>query len=138
MSKVEHLNPAGLSRNPAFTQAVAVDGPHRVLYVGGQNAVDEAGNVVGPGDPRAQAEQVFRNLEIVLAAAGGALENVVKWNIYVTDPRAFQAGFEAFMQHWRGRPNPPAITGVQVAALARPEVLMEVEAVAIIPREGRE
>jgi enamine deaminase RidA (YjgF/YER057c/UK114 family) len=130
---IEHLNPPGLPRNPAYSQAVAVDGPHRVVYVGGQNAVDEAGNVVGIGDARAQAQQVFRNLGLVLAAAGADLGNIVKWNIYYTEATAVRAGYEAFLAAWQGRPNPPAITGVQVVSLARPGLLMEVEAVAIVP-----
>jgi enamine deaminase RidA (YjgF/YER057c/UK114 family) len=132
MTSIEHLNPAGLPRNPAFTQAIAVKGSHRVVYVGGQNSVDQDGNIVGADDPRAQAEQLFHNLELALAGAGCALTDVVKWTIYVTDPRAFGAGFQAFMQRWQGRPNPPVVSAVQVVSLSRPGMMIEVDAVAIV------
>ena len=132
MTTVEYLNPVGLPSNPAFTQAIVVEGSHRVVYVGGQNAVDQSGNIVGASDPRAQAQQIFRNLSLVLAAAGCGLEDVVKWTIYVTEPQAFAAGFQVFSQLWQGRPHPPVVSAVQVAGLARPGFVMEIDAVAIV------
>ena len=133
MSQIEHLNPPGLSRNPAFTQAVVVSGRHRTIYVGGQNGIDATGNIVGKGDLRAQTEQVFRNLKTVLGAAGAGLEHVVKWTIYVVQGQPLQAGFEVFVKEWGGRPNPPAITGVFVSQLARPDFLVELDAIAVVP-----
>ena len=79
--QVQHLNPDTLNRNPAFTNVVVVTGPVKTIYVGGQDAVDAAGQIVGKGDIRAQAEQVFKNLQAALEAAGASLENVIKWNI---------------------------------------------------------
>src|SRR4051812_3148280 len=76
---VQHLNPAGLHKNPAYTQAVAVSGNTKTIYVGGQNAVDASGNLVGKGDLRAQTEQALRNLETALVAGGAAIEHVIKW-----------------------------------------------------------
>jgi enamine deaminase RidA (YjgF/YER057c/UK114 family) len=133
MTSIEHLNPEGMARNPAFSQAVSVSGPHKVVYIGGQDGVDASGKVVGVGDLRAQTEQIFRNLDLVLAAAGASIENVVKWTIYVVQGHSFQPGFEVFQQRWGRRPNPPAITGVLVAGLARPELLVELDAVAVVP-----
>jgi len=78
MGGVEHVNPEGLFRSRAFTQAVMVRGPHRVVYVGGQNGVDAAGQIVGRGDIRVQTEQAFRNLRRALEACGAGLEHVVK------------------------------------------------------------
>lgn len=132
MGQVSYLNPEGLHRNPAYSQAVAVTGNVRTVYVGGQNAVDASGNIVGKGDLRAQAEQVFKNLEIALAAGGARLEHVVKWNIYVVQGQPLQPGFEAFKKAWGNRPNPPAITGVYVFGLANPEFLIEMDAVAVV------
>jgi enamine deaminase RidA (YjgF/YER057c/UK114 family) len=70
IGRVRHLNPEGLHRNPAYSQAVVVSGNVKTVYVGGQNGVDAFGNVVGRADIGAQSERAFRNLEIALAAGG--------------------------------------------------------------------
>ena len=67
---MKHLNPEGLHKNPAYSQAVVTEGNVRTVYVGGQNAVDASGEVVGRGDIGAQAEQIFKNLETALEAGG--------------------------------------------------------------------
>jgi enamine deaminase RidA (YjgF/YER057c/UK114 family) len=67
---VQHLNPDGLHKNPAYSQAVVVTGNVTTVYVGGQNAVDASGKVVGKGDIKAQSEQVLENLGTALAAGG--------------------------------------------------------------------
>ena len=95
---VEHLNPDGLPKNPAFTNVVAVSGAVKTVYVGGQDAVDASGAIVGQGDLRAQTEQIFKNLGAALAAAGAGLEHVIKWNIYVVQGQPLQAGFEVFQR----------------------------------------
>ncbi|PKO04512.1 MAG: hypothetical protein CVU41_16805 [Chloroflexi bacterium HGW-Chloroflexi-3] len=97
---VQHLNPAGLHKNPAYTQAVVVSGNATTIYVGGQNAVDASGNIVGKGDIRAQTEKVLKNLETALEAGGAELQHVVKWNVYILHGQSAQAGFEAFQQVW--------------------------------------
>src|SRR5215468_12182848 len=78
---VQHLNPDGLHKNPAYSQAVVVAGNAKTVYVGGQNAVNASGQIVGKGDLEAQTEQVLRNVETALAAGGAKLEHVVKWNV---------------------------------------------------------
>ena len=78
--QVEHLNPEGLPQNPAFTNVVVVSGPVRTIYIGGQDAVDATGQIVGVDDIGAQAAQVFANIQTALEAAGAGLEHVVKWN----------------------------------------------------------
>jgi enamine deaminase RidA (YjgF/YER057c/UK114 family) len=133
---VQHLNPEGLPNNPAFTNAIVVTGPVKTIYIGGQDAVDAAGNIVGKGDIGAQAEQVFKNLQTALAAAGAGLEHVVKWNIYIVQGQPIQPGLEAFQRIWGRRPNPPTITGVFVVALANPDFLVEIDAVAVVPLEA--
>jgi enamine deaminase RidA (YjgF/YER057c/UK114 family) len=129
-ARVTHLNPAGLHRHPAFSQAVVVEGNVRTIYVGGQNAISEDGRVVGVGDLRAQTEQVFENLETLLAAAGAALRDIVKWTIYVVQGQDIQPGFAVFERVWGSAP-PPAISVVGVAGLASPDFLVEIEAVAV-------
>jgi enamine deaminase RidA (YjgF/YER057c/UK114 family) len=133
--KVQHLNPAGLHKNPAYTQAVVVSGNTTTIYVGGQNAVDASGNIVGKGDIKAQTEKALLNLETALAAGGASLEHVVKWNVYILHGQSARAGFEAFQKVWGQRPNPPIISGVFVPALANPDFLVEIEAVAVIPQK---
>jgi|SRR3990170_4191779 len=132
---VEHLNPDGLHKNPAYTQAVAVSGHAKTIYVGGQNAVDSSGNIVGQHDISAQTERALRNLETALRAGGAELHHVVKWNVYILQGQSAQAGFQAFQEVWGQRPNPPAITGVFVASLAHPDFLVEIDAIAVIPQE---
>ena len=133
--KVQHLNPEGLHRNSAYTQAVVVSGSVKTVYVGGQNSVNASGAVVGKGNLKAQAEQIFRNLEIALSAGGAKLEQVIKWNIYVVHGQAPAPAFEVFQRVWGSRPNRPLITLAFVSALAHPEYLMEMEAVAVVPQE---
>jgi len=130
---VQHLNPDGLHKNPAYSQAVVVAGNAKTIYVGGQNAVDASGQVVGKGDLEAQSEHALRNVEIALAAGGAKLEHVVKWNVYIVHGQQPQPGFEAFRKVWGRRPNPPLVTVVFVAGLANPDFLVEIDAIAVVP-----
>jgi enamine deaminase RidA (YjgF/YER057c/UK114 family) len=134
-ARVTHLNPAGLHRHPAYSQAVVVEGNARTIYVGGQNAVSEDGRVVGVGDLRAQTEQVFKNLETFLAASDATLRDIVKWTIYVVQGQDIRPGFEVFQRVWGNAP-PPAISVVIVAGLANPDFLVELEAVAVTDATG--
>ena len=124
---VRHLNPDGLHKNPAYSEAVVVTGNVKTVYVGGQNAVDAAGTVVGKGDMSAQTEQVLRNVETALGAGGAKLEHVVKWNVLVVKGQSLMPGFEAFQRAWGNRPNPPIVTVAVVAGLAHPDFLVEIE-----------
>ncbi|MCW3491585.1 RidA family protein [Dethiobacter alkaliphilus] len=103
------------------------------MYVGGQNAVDEEGNVVGAGDLAVQAKQVLQNVEKAVKAAGGQLENIVKWNIYLVEGQDPGIGFAAFQQVAGHLENPPAITVVKVAGFAHPDFLLEMDSVAVLP-----
>ncbi len=132
---VEHLNPEGLHRNPAYSQAVVTTGNVKTVYVGGQNSVNVSGDLVGEGDIAAQAEQIFKNLETALTAGGAKLDHVVKWNIYVVQGQPPQPAFEVFQRIWGDRPNPPLITLLFVSGLAHPDYLMEIEAVAVVPTQ---
>jgi len=130
--EVQHINPEGLPKSPAFTNVVVVTGPMKTIYVGGQDAVDASGNIVGKGDIGRQTEQVLVNIQTALEAAGGDLADVVKWNVYVVEGQPLQPAFEAFQRAWGQRPNPPAITVAIVIGLARPEFLVEMDAVAVV------
>jgi enamine deaminase RidA (YjgF/YER057c/UK114 family) len=131
---VSYVDPEGLHKNPAFTNVVVVEGPVRTVHVGGQNAVDSSGDIVGKGDVAAQTRQVVENLRAALAAGGAEPEHIIKWNVYIVEGQPLQAGFGAFQNAWPEVPNPPAITGVIVSALAHPDFLVEMDAVAVVPQ----
>jgi enamine deaminase RidA (YjgF/YER057c/UK114 family) len=131
--QVQYLNPDTLNKNPAFTNVVTVSGPAKTIYIGGQDAVDASGAIVGKGDLRAQTEQILKNIKAALAAAGAQPEHVVKWNIYVLQGQSVQEGFAAFQSVWGNPADPPVITVVFVAALGHPDFLAEIDAIAVVP-----
>jgi enamine deaminase RidA (YjgF/YER057c/UK114 family) len=132
--QVRYINPDSLNNNPAFTNVVVVEGNVRTVHIGGQDALNASGEIVGKGDIVAQVEQILANLRAALAAGGAGPEHIVKWNIYVVEGQPLQAGFAAFLNAWPQTPNPPAITGVFVSGLAHPDFLVEMDAVAVVPQ----
>jgi enamine deaminase RidA (YjgF/YER057c/UK114 family) len=100
------------------------------VAVSGQVALDEDGQVVGAGDPAAQARQVFENLRRCLAAAGATFNDVIKLTYFVTDV-AYMPAIRAVRDEALGTGPLPASTAVQVAALVSPELLLEIEALAL-------
>jgi len=126
------LNPATLPYSPGYAQLVIAP-DQRTVYIAGQVAQDSSGTVVGVGDFGAQVEHTFGNLRRALEAVGATFAHVVKWNYYVTD-----ASRVAQVREIRDRVlagiAPPASTLVEVKGLFRPDVLIEIEAVAVAPR----
>ena len=100
-----------------------------LVFVSGQAAIDEKGEIVGLGNFEAQAEQVFRNLARVLEAAGSGLDRVVKVTIYLTDMANFPKIVE-LRGKWFTAPY-PADTIVEVSSLALPGLEIEIEAIAV-------
>ena len=131
---VRYINPDSLNKNPAFTNVVVVEGNVKTVYIGGQDATNASGEIVGKGDIVAQTEQILANVRAALAAGGARPEHIIKWNIYVVEGQSLQAGFAAFQNVWPQTPNPPAITGVFVSALAHPDFWVEIDAVAVVPQ----
>ncbi|GII62915.1 endoribonuclease L-PSP [Sphaerisporangium krabiense] len=127
---VRHINPPGMHRSPAFSQAVVVEQPAKTIYIGGQNGVGPDGKVVGPTVGE-QARQVFRNLATILDSEGGTLANIVHWRIAVVQGHTFDEGVAAFQEVWNRADPPPAIT-VHVVAGLGPGFLVEVDAVAVV------
>ena len=93
--------------------------------------MDERGELVGPNDPKAQAEQVFANLALALAAAGAAFTDVIKFGVFVTDIAIMPAVREV-RDRYVDTAAPPASTAVQVSALFRPGYMVEIEALAVV------
>jgi enamine deaminase RidA (YjgF/YER057c/UK114 family) len=107
----------------------------KTVYVGGQNAVDASGKIIGKGDIQAQTERALGNGQIALASAGAKLEHVVKWTVYVVQGQPVAPGFEAFQRVWGNLANPPSVTVLFVAGLAHPDFLVEIDAIAVVPQE---
>ncbi len=106
----------------------------KIVYISGQVAMDASGNVVGKGDYTAQIEQIFRNLNTALQAAGGSFRNVVKLNYYIVETveRSEFFAYRAVRDKYVDTANPPAATVVIVKGLFMPEFLIEIEAVAVL------
>lgn len=130
MAVLKHVvTPAGVAAGRGFSQVVT--GRGRLVVISGQIAQDEHGGLVGPGDPEAQARQVFENLRRCLEEAGAGFGDVVKFGFFVLDTAylpAIRAARDAVIDTTR----PPASTAVQVAALFAPDYLLEVEAWALV------
>src|SRR5438093_8577327 len=129
--RVKRTNPPTLSTPTGYTHVVEVAGPVKTIYISGQIALDRSGNVVGAGDMKAQADQVFKNLEAALAAAGAKFSDVVKMNTYTTDISQIQAIRDARSRYFGD--VTPASTLVQVVHLARPVFMLEIEVIAAVP-----
>jgi enamine deaminase RidA (YjgF/YER057c/UK114 family) len=112
-----------------YKMATRMDGG-RLLYVAGQVAWDATGNIVGKGDVRAQARQVFENLRGVLQAAGGDLSSLMKITTYITRIENFPAVAEVRGSMFQG--ELPASTLIVVKSLFHPDFLIEVEGVASV------
>ena len=125
---IKRVNPAGLYEPLGYTHVVEATGA-RTVYVSGQVPTDPKGNVVGAGDFRAQATQVFENLKTALAAAGANFGDVVKTNYYVLDMSNIGVLREVRAKYLTAAP--PASTLVQVGRLAKEEYLVEIEVVAV-------
>jgi enamine deaminase RidA (YjgF/YER057c/UK114 family) len=131
MSKNQHLKPSGLHNNPAYSHVVVASGA-RTIYISGQVATDEEGRVVGEGDIAAQTTQVMQNLGLALIAAGASYSNIVKITTFVV---GYKPEFRPIIGKARSvffeGMEPPASTLVGVTALAAPEWMIEIEAVAV-------
>ena len=127
------VNPPAIAKPPGYTQVVEVPSGGRTVYVAGQVAWDPQGKLVGAGDFAAQAEQVFKNLELALKDRGGDLSNIVKLTVFMVDVGNLLAYREVRDRFIPPGPNAPASSLVEVAKLFRPEFLIEIEAIAWLP-----
>ena len=121
---------------PDATEQFRIAPGYRVgnlVIISGQASINENGEVVGAGDFDAQAEQVFKNIRRTLEAAGSSMEKIIKVNIYLTDmshfPKIVELRGKYFTQPW------PADTITGVTALALPELMIEIEATALVDGE---
>jgi enamine deaminase RidA (YjgF/YER057c/UK114 family) len=131
---VSFLNPAELSTPRGYTHVTITDlGNCKMVMISGQVPLDRNGNLVGKDDFAKQTEQVFINIRHAVTAAGGTMDQLVKIGVYVLDASQLQV-FRDIRNKFVNVKNPPASTLVQVSRLFREDVLVEIEAMAIIPK----
>lgn len=129
------FNPAGVwsPGERAFSQGV-IAGDGVTLYITGQVAWDAEDKVVGVGDVAAQTHKTFQNIQAIVEAAGGTLEDLVALTIYFLD-RAHLPAIQEVRRHYIRQPGAPTSTAIQVAGLVIPELLVEITPVAFIPHK---
>jgi 2-iminobutanoate/2-iminopropanoate deaminase len=130
---VRRIRLAGQLADPIshYTDAVEADG---VLYISGMLPLDAAGDLVGTGDVIRQSEQVLDNVAAVLRATGASFDDVVRVGVYVRD-MASRERINTVRRRYFGDAR-PASTLVEVSALAHPDALVEIEAIALLPRRS--
>jgi enamine deaminase RidA (YjgF/YER057c/UK114 family) len=126
------INPWTWQDQLGFAQASEVSGSQRTLFCAGQTSVDAEGSPVHPEDMRAQITRAMDNLETVLREAGAQLSDVVRLNYYTTDVDRFFAAYDAATTRLSGAGCQPASTLLGITRLASPELLVEIEATAVV------
>ena len=129
----EFFSPATLPPPVGYSHIAKVN-KGTMIYLAGQVSSDASGKLVGEGDFEGQAEQVFKNLKIAVEAAGGAMTDIVKLNVYLVAEvgQAEVPKLRAIRDRYVNKERPPASTLVVVTRLARPGWLVEIEAVAAL------
>ena len=130
MTRIEWYAADSVYDPPSHAQGVKVTGAQTLLFIAGQVAFDERGGPAHGRDFPAQAREVFRALKEQLEAGGATLRDVVKLTTYLTDIR-YREVLNAIREEFFG-PKLPAHTQVAIAALGRPEWLIEVDAIAVL------
>jgi 2-iminobutanoate/2-iminopropanoate deaminase len=130
VATIERFAAPGVYDPPAYSQGVSVSGASTILFLSGQVAYDEKGGVLHPRDFKAQARDALRCVKALVESRGGTMASVVKLTWFVTDVR-YRADLLPVREEFFGAKG-PASTLVQVAALAHPDWLIEIEAIAAI------
>jgi 2-iminobutanoate/2-iminopropanoate deaminase len=126
----EQVNPWEWQNALGFSQAWRVEGASAILFVSGQASISGDGQLVGEGDFEAQTRQVFENLRTVVEQVGATLESIVKLTVFLTDMSTLRDYGRIKAEFFAG--EQPASSAVGVTALARPEMMIEVEALAVL------
>jgi 2-iminobutanoate/2-iminopropanoate deaminase len=126
--KITHINPEGLYKSPAFSQAVVAEGG-KTIYIGGQNGILPDGTMAGDS-LASQTEQAYFNIIEILKTVGASQKNVVKQTVFVIKGQDIREGYAATQKAWGNFPT--AISFVFVESLGVPGALVEIEAVAMV------
>ena len=133
-AEVQLINPATVSTPRGYSHAAVIDlGNCKMVILSGQVALDPKGELVGKGDIAKQTEQIFQNIKNIVEAAGGNMGHLVKLGYFTTDVLNIQA-IRNIRDQFINTKKPPASTLVQVSKLFRDDLLIEIEATAIIPK----
>lgn len=135
MELIQRLRPQGLVSSPAFSHVAIVPPGATTIYVGGQNAVDADGTLVGAGDAAVQSARALENAKTALAAAGATVGDVVQWTVLFVDGADLAAGYGAIASELASD-EPALVTAAFVAGLGVPGALVEISAVAAVLRPG--
>ncbi len=130
--KLEHKNPDGLFSSKAFSQMITVRGNAKTIYIGGQNAINANGELVGPDDLELQTKQILKNIEIILASEQASFKDLIKLTIYLQNGCNPQIGYKAFQESVGVMENPPLVTVLFVSSFARPGCLVEIDGIAVV------
>ncbi|WP_319560761.1 RidA family protein [Marispirochaeta sp.] len=130
--EIQHINPGNMAEPKGYSHAISVSGNHRTVYIGGQNAINEKGLLVGKNSLKLQTEQVLINIGKVLAAADAKLENVINFTIHILQGQDPLAGFQAFQEQWGDKERLPAVTVLFVPGLGNPDWLVEIDVIAVV------
>lgn len=133
MASIQRIRPQGLVSSPAFSHVAIVPPGATTIYVGGQNAVDANGALVGVGDVAVQSVRALENARTALAAAGATLADVVQWTVLFVDGVDLAAGYGAVASELASD-EPALVTAALVAGLGVPGALVEIGAVAAVMR----
>jgi enamine deaminase RidA (YjgF/YER057c/UK114 family) len=129
---IQHIDPPGLNKSPAYTQAVSAK-PGTIIWLSGQVAVNAKGEVVGKGDLKAQLNQAWENVRLALAGSGATFQDVVKVTTYVVNYKpSMRDDLRAARLRFMGDAKPPAATLAGVQSLASEDWLVEIEVTAVI------
>ncbi|MEE2523149.1 RidA family protein [Pseudarthrobacter sp. J75] len=131
MGSIQRIRPEGLVRSPAFSHVAVVPPGATTVYVGGQNAVDADGRLLGEGDVALQSATALANARTALAAAGATLADVVQWTVLFVDGVDIGAGYGAIAAELASD-EPALVTAARVAGLGVPGALVEISAVAAL------
>lgn len=133
METIQRIRPDGLVRSPAFSHVAVVPPGATTIYVGGQNAVDTDGALIGADDVAAQSVRALANAKTALAAAGATVADVVQWTVLMVDGVDVPAAYGAIAAELAST-EPPLVTAMLVAGLGVPGALVEIAAVAAVVR----
>lgn len=131
MAPIQRIRPQGLVSSPAFSHVAIVPPGATTIYVGGQNAVDGDGALIGEGDVAVQSARALENARTALAAAGATLADVVHWTVLFVDGADLAAGYGAIAAELASD-EPALVTAARVAGLGVPGALVEISAVAAV------
>jgi len=131
MQSIQKLRPEGLVRSPAFSHVAIVPPGASTVYLGGQNAVDEHGTLIGEGDAAEQARHALHNAKTALAATGATFDDVVQWNVLLVDGVDINSVYAAIGPELASD-EPPLVCAAIVSQLGIPGGLVEISAVAAL------